>query len=80
MWKSAMYKEAVVVHFMKYILELSHKKVRQNKLARIYDYWDENGTQDLPTTQLECQHETLVPYSELTLSRLTTYIYDVPHS
>jgi hypothetical protein len=36
--KGAMCREAVVVNFMKYILELSHKKVRQNKLARIYDH------------------------------------------
>jgi hypothetical protein len=58
--KGAMCKEAVVANFMKYILELSHKKVRQNKWSRIYDHCDENGTQDLPTTQLECQHEILV--------------------
>ena len=35
--KGAMCKEAVVANFMKYILELSHEKVRQNKLAREYD-------------------------------------------
>jgi len=62
--KGAMCKEAVVANFMKYILELSHEKVRQNKLAREYDQWDENETQDISTTQLECQQETLVPHSE----------------
>lgn len=36
--KGALCKEAVVVKFMKYIPSFPTKKVRQNKLARIYDH------------------------------------------